>query len=132
MRLISKKQQRGVSLVVAIFILVVLSMLGAALMNIISAGSESVAREVLSSRALMAAESGAQRMLSVIYEGDNTDCINQPPYTFVAFAGCGNVQVNCSVVSVSGDFYYTIESTGVCGPVAEQASRIIEVQAKNI
>ena len=120
----------------AIFIIVILSFLGAALINIISSGTETVAREIVSSRALMAAESGVQRMLNDIYLGSQATCGNMDrKYDFPALLGCAEVNVDCNFVEVpvlSGDFYYTITSTGVCGPEGSEATRVIEVQAKNI
>lgn len=127
-------RQRGLSLILVVFIIVALSVLATALVQILSASYDSVAREVLSARALMAAESGAQRMLNAIHEGDETDCINTS-YNFPALSGCGEVTLTCTWVQLpagTGVFYYNLESTGVCGPAAEQASRTIEVQAKNL
>ena len=129
-----KKSQAGVSLIIVVFIIVALSILASSLVQLLTASSDSVAREVLSARALMAAESGAQRLLNDIYVNGQGACVNSN-YSFSALSGCGNVAFTCASVqvpAVSGDIYYTIESTGVCGPAGDQASRTIEVQAKNI
>ena len=138
-----RRRQQGVSLIITTFIIVGLSILAAALVQILTASSDAVAREVLSARAFFAAESGAQRMLNEIYQGDESNCadaVNTPKThtynDFDALSGCGGVVVVCSYIdntpALSTNVYYTITSAGVCGPVAEQASRSVEVQAKNI
>lgn len=130
-----KKQQRGISLIMSMFILVVMSLLGAAMINIMAGGGDSVAREVISTRALFAAESGAQRMLNNIFVRDGTvnpdNCFSQP-LVFSGLEGCAAVEVDCSYVIVNNINFYSISSTGSCGPVAEPAVRVVEVQAKDV
>lgn len=131
------KKQQGVSLIVVVFILVSLSILASALVQVLTASNDSVAREVLSARAFLAAESGAQRMLNEIYEGNESDCDTpSPQYLFPALEGCATVAVVCTLIDDvpvgSPNIYYTITSTGQCGPIGERASRTVEVQAKNI
>jgi MSHA biogenesis protein MshP len=122
----------------AIFILVVLSMLAAAMISIMAAGTDSVAREVLSARALMAAESGAQRNLNEIFTPgaavDTAGCQAAKSYSgFAGLVGCSNVSVvvDCNFVTVNTVNYFTLTSVGRCGPVSDQAVRVIEVQAKD-
>jgi MSHA biogenesis protein MshP len=123
------KRQSGASLVIATFVLVVLGLLAAVMINLLSAGSESVAREVLSTRALFTAESGAQAKLNQIFVGGGNCTTTDPAITGIA--GCSASIVACSSVLVNGVNYYTISSEGRCGPASEQAVRIIEVQAKD-
>ena len=137
------KKQQGLSLVLAIFILVVLALLGAAMINILTAGTESVAREVVSTRALFAAESGAQWKLNDIFVANGTvdatqcadtndgdpDTENFPDMT--GLFGCNSVSVDCSYVTVNSVNYFSITSTGTCGPANEPAVRVVEVQAKD-
>ncbi|MCP3908395.1 MAG: hypothetical protein GY712_10320 [Oceanicoccus sp.] len=133
----SRKKQQGFSVVMAVFIIVVLGMLAAAMIKFLSAGAESVAREIISARALMAAESGAQRKLNEIFPpGGATDtsrCVADTPYTFGGIEGCSNtsVSVACQFAVVDSVNYFTVNSTGRCGPLSEQAVRIVEVQAKD-
>lgn len=132
-----RRAQQGVSLVVAVFILVVLSLLGAAMINVLSGGTDSVAREVLSARALFVAESGAQRMLSDIFPpGGATNsaaCTNAPGYNWPGIIGCSSVSTSftCSGVTVNSVYYVTITSTGSCGPSGNPAARTVEVQARD-
>ena len=87
----------------------------------------------------MAAESGAQRKLNEIFSPGgvvNTGaCAAFPPYTFGVngIEGCSNTSVNvtCNFVTVDAVNYFTIRSEGSCGPLGDQAFRIIEVQAKD-
>jgi MSHA biogenesis protein MshP len=139
----SPQSQQGLSLIIVVFILVALSILASAMVQVLTASSEAVAREVLSARAFMAAESGAQRLLNEISSLDKTACADNnnvyKEHTFTDFSalqGCGNVVVNCKYIEDvpvgSSDIYYTINSAGKCGPIGEEASRKIELQAKNI
>jgi MSHA biogenesis protein MshP len=151
MRVIARrKKQCGASLMMAIFILVVLSLLGVAMIRILAVGTDVVAREVVSARALLAAESGAQKKLSEIFPpgavGSNTAlCASAPgvvglhTYTgavgeLAGISGCSSlrVEVSCSYVLVGVVNYFTIKSRGRCGPTSDPAVRIIEVQAKGI
>ncbi|WP_101758886.1 hypothetical protein [Oceanicoccus sp. KOV_DT_Chl] len=144
---ITRKQQ-GFSVIMAVFIIVVLSMLAAVMLNILSVGTESVAREIISSRALMAAESGTQRKLNEIFPPPSTvantaSCANSANTVqnwlynaaqgnaFNGLTGCFEVSVDCSYVLVNGTHYFTIISTGSCGPVGDPAVRVVEVQAKD-
>lgn len=135
-----KRTSQGFSIVMAMFILVVLALLAAAMLSIVGAGSDSVAREVLSARALMAAESGAQRKLNEIFPPgaavNPASCQSAPGTNYTDFSGlvgCSNfsVVVECSSVNVNAVNYFTLTSVGRCGPTSDQAVRIVEVQAKD-
>lgn len=137
----SANKQHGLSLVIAIFILVILSLLGAAMINILSAGTESVAREVLSTRALFAAESGAQRKLNEIFDPGGAVqpdlCANvSDTYTQVdldGIQGCSTLEVvvDCARAFVNDINYFTITSEASCGPADSPAVRRIQVQASD-
>ena len=133
--------QQGLSLVMAIFILVLLSLLGTAMINIIAGGTESVAREVISARALFLAESGAQRMLNETFPPGSTASVttacDSAPFNYPSFGGiegCSNqsVTIDCTQRTVNSANYYTIISTASCGPANELAVRVVEVQAKDL
>lgn len=128
------EKQRGFSLVMAIFVIVVMSLLGAALNNILSAGSDSVAREVVSARALMAAESGAQRKLNEVFPPGGATVIgncNATTYVMSGLFACTDVAVSCDLVTIDGVNYITLQSIGRCGPTSDLAVRVIDVQAKD-
>jgi len=147
MKRTSLKHQQGLSIAIALFVLVVLAMLGAAMTRIVGQGQESVAREVVSIRALMAAESGAERGLQQILSGASS-CggnLNNPPASFASLlswsmtgsglAGCA-ADVSCGLTMADNNQdgadtpHYTIRSVGSCGPVNSRAVRIVEVQAR--
>lgn len=140
-------QQHGFSIPMAIFVMVVLAMLGTAMMRIVGQGQENIAREVVSMRALMAAESGAERGLQAVLEA-GAACggdLSNPPASYADlfvwdFAGAGlagcSANVDCAQTLADNNLdgtptpHYTIRSEGRCGPAGNQAARIIEVQAR--
>lgn len=136
-----KRGQQGLSLILVVFSILLLSVLGGAMVQLMTVSSDSVAREVLSARAFMAAESGAQRLLSDIWQNGPAACtvtagVRQiHPLTFSGLPSCSDVSVDCVYVQVpaaTGSLYYTVISTGSCGPAGDGATRVIEVQARDI
>lgn len=139
--LITKNTQKGSSLVLAIFILVVMSLLGAALLRMMATNEETYAYEVLGTRAYNAAQTGAQQKLQQLFPLDNG--INQG----LAVGQCGNTllpletidglndcsaSVVCRSVQHETSFYFTVTSTGQCEINGEVTSRVVEVQAKSM
>lgn len=135
---ILKNHQRGVSMVMAIFVIVVLSLLAAAMLRTMSAGSDIVARDILSARAFLTAESGAQLRLSDLFEGGaacTSDCPVMAVQTYGGMANsswlnCEATVQCCRIQPGTGEDHYRLISTGRCGPAADQAVRVVEVQAK--
>lgn len=65
---LNHKNQRGISLVSAIFILVVLSLLGIGMVRLLTTSQQSVSQEITSLEAYLAAQSGLQwGMYQAIY-----------------------------------------------------------------
>ena len=145
-----QRRQRGASLLMAVFIIVVLALLAAAMMNILAGGTDSVAREVISTRALFAAESGAQRKLNEIFPPGSSASVSTAcaaiagaansqltrynaanGNAFVGLTGCSDVSVSCYYLLIDTVNYYFINSVGTCGPNGEPAVRVVEVQAKD-
>lgn len=127
--------QRGSALMMAIFVLVVVGLLGASMVSLLKNADESVAREVISTRALLAAESGAQRKIQQLFPTSGAaDCttINNLPMSGPGFGNCF-VDVACAAVSPEGtDTYYTVTSTGRCETATDTAVRVVEVQARTL
>jgi MSHA biogenesis protein MshP len=131
------KRQKGSSILIALFIMVVVMLLGTSLGNMIQSSSDTIASQVNGTRALSVANIGAERRLNELF-----------PITFNLIAsrcddtltydniGGGNVKgiMTCYVVVKCSDFklfdvvYYHIESTGTCGI----NSRTIIVDAKSL
>lgn len=133
--------QAGFSLPVAIFVLVVLSLLGAAMTRMLATGAQSVGFEVLSARAFYAAESGAQWGMNTLFPPIGPPagtCFAQQNLSFGASGlnGC-NAQVTCAgpvVVANAGgatSTQFRISSRGTCGSGTDTATRVIEVGAQN-
>jgi len=138
-----KYKQHGSSLVIALFIMVVMSVLGAALINVIINNEEDYAYEVIGTRALHAAQTGAQWRLQQIFPLRNAPNVD----VNISLAACVNGTLNlaninglnqctatvqCATVANNGINYMTVTSVGQCNINGESASRVIEVQAKSI
>jgi MSHA biogenesis protein MshP len=136
------KKQKGSALVIAIFIIVVMTLLGSALVKIISSNAETIAYEVIGIRAFQAAQTGAQRKMSELFPlkpNAGNVCDNNPvTYSFITIKGlenCEAVKVKCSndtVAPVNGISYYTITSTGQCTVAGISTSRKIEISARSM
>ena len=131
------KKQKGSALVIAIFIIVVMSLLGSALVKIISTNAETIAYEVIGTRAYQAAQTGAQKKMSQLFPLSPTVgvCnINTVPDDFSSVKGlenCTAVNVGCiEDATVNGVTYYTITSTGQCTVAGISTSRKIEISAR--
>lgn len=141
-------KQQGNTLIIAIFILVVVAALGNALLTISKQGNENITQEVLSIRALMAANSGADFALSQQFPLDNTTgtCAASsswvPPTTWTppsgstlsnkltGFYGCG-VELLCRKYTVGEESIYKITSKATCEAGKTRASRTIVIEASD-
>lgn len=128
-----ERTQRGFSLPVAIFILVIMALIGAAMVSIMQTSQQSVSTAVLSTRAFFAAESGAQQALGKLFTLDSSAASCLAPYPTLNFnatglAGC-NAVVSCSSSTIGSKTYYTLNSTGTCDLSSNRAVRQIEVRA---
>ncbi|MDT0603311.1 MULTISPECIES: hypothetical protein [Thalassotalea] len=135
-------KQSGSSLVIAIFVIVIISMLGAALVKMIRSSSDSIVYEVLGTRAYNAAQIGLQWQLQQLFPLDNTNQLtcaavsNNPP-DISSHAGLEHCQVNAPIScndegEILGTRYYTITSTGQCEVAGVITSRTLEVQARSL
>lgn len=132
-------RESGFSLPVAIFILVVLALLGTAMTRLIATSSQSVAYEILSTRAFYAAESGVQWGMNRLFPpgGGGGSCAaagGTLSFSQNGLGGC-SATVSCSgpaAVTASGggsQNHFRLTSTGSCGTGADSATRRIEVGA---
>ncbi len=119
-----KTKQRGSSLVMAVFVIVVLSLLGSALVQVLSTSSEGIAQEVLGTRALAAANSGMQGQLQKLFplKGVALSCpgVGSPTtYDFSDITGLYTCKAvaTCAIyiANLKGIVYYRLNSTGSCG-----------------
>lgn len=133
----SRTRQYGVSLIMVLFLLVVVSLLAAALARLNQGGSNAVSMEVQSTRALFAAESGAQIAAMRIFPigTQNPPCSNgnfSRNFTANGLNNCAaNVSFSC--VPTAERTVFTVVSAGTCGTVgsADYARRQITVGLRN-
>lgn len=129
-----EQRQRGFSLPMAIFILVIMALIGTALVSLSQSSHTALSQEVMSTRAFYAAESGAQLALNQLFSlnGAAANCsASYPIVTFNAMGleGC-TASVNCSSNTINSKSYYTLTSTGRCAAATITATRSIELMAK--
>ena len=135
--IISKKTQRGSSLVIAIFIITVMALLGATLLKMITTNEEDYAYEVLGTRAYNAAQTGVQRKLQQIFPLNTvSNIINCADVVFDLSTIDGLNQcsaiVTCTTITHDSVNYFTVTSVGQCDINGETTSRMVEVQAKSL
>ncbi len=143
-------KQQGSALLMALFIIVILMLLGGALVRVLSTSSESIAQEVIGTRAYAAANSAMQAELQKLFplNGAAPECQSN----FYDFSTSGtNVDglYHCSARTscrnyathpVDGTFFYRLTSTGQCGSsnlVSDSvdvvvSSRSIQVEARSL
>jgi MSHA biogenesis protein MshP len=142
------RPRRGSSLVIAIFVIVVMSLLGAALVKMMDSSQENLAFEVLGTRAYNAAQTGVQWQLAQLFPvGLNSITVNTcadvrsdnsivlPDTSNISgLQGCRIVDpIQCEdFLASDGVRYYTITSVGQCDINGEVTSRVIEVEARSM
>lgn len=142
------KKQQGSAIVLALFIIVVMSLLGTAMVRMLSANAENIVYEVVGTRAYFAAQAGMQEGLHNIYplQAPAEDCtaLLPIPFTLVnrnynneGLLNCSATVIvtNCeSIETAVGVFehFYLIESTGQCTAGDITTTRTIEVQSRSL
>ncbi len=130
-------RQAGFSIVVAVFILVVMSLLAATMLRVQQADSAGTAQDTLSVRAFYAAESGAQFAMNRIFlDGANCGTLGLPGgaanWSDAAMLQCSVAGLSCQSDSLGGVTTYRLISTAECrsgGGDQFVARRSIEVKA---
>jgi MSHA biogenesis protein MshP len=141
---IPQRRQQGSALVIAIFVIVVMSILALALTRIGNNADDDVNLEVWSLRAFAAANSGADAALAQLFplNGSVATCASSSVWTppdEPGFHGC-SVSLNCTSQSADGVTQYVVRSTAVCetgncdagadGRQCLRVSRSVEVEAR--
>jgi MSHA biogenesis protein MshP len=149
-------KQQGSSLILALFVIIILTLLGSALMRMISTSSESMSQEVLGTRAYMAANSAMQAELQILFPLNSAagvcNAINLFDYDFqTALNDDIPGLYDCSATTTCDNYYpitpdptvtqyYRLTSTGQCGSgvmaanskVIVKSSRTIQVEARSL
>jgi MSHA biogenesis protein MshP len=122
-----RSKQRGSMLVIALFVIVVLALLGATMTRMITASSQSTIVELSGLRALTAAQTGAQLLLQQTFPlNAPINACNTTISSTASFSGYSSIQgvqscafeASCttSEVEKAGETnnYYRFSSTGQC------------------
>jgi MSHA biogenesis protein MshP len=129
LNLSSPARQLGLGLPVALFIIVIMSLIAVAVSRLTDAGGQAFTQNLLSSRAFYAAESGAQLRTKNVLVGPPCVCDANLTYNFVVTGlnSC-SAETSCSSLVANGETYCTITSIGRCDNSA--AERTVEVRVK--
>jgi len=125
------RKQQGLGLPAALFLIVIMVMIVAAINQINEMNAAAYGREWLSMSAFYAAESGAQTAAVYVLNTSVT-----PPTcdsTFInALTPAGmsfcSINVSCSSQTVDSVNYFTLTSSATCGEGIDTATRIIQVR----
>ena len=145
------KKQQGSALMLALFVIIVLILLGSALVKVLSSSNETIAQEVIGTRALMAANAGMQAELSRLFPLSVDPLIPNPVgacnanslYDLSNQPGLYHcrAEVSCMLYStVDTVNYYRLTSTGECGSSdidsesigVVRSSRTLQVEARSL
>ncbi|KDM92795.1 hypothetical protein [Photobacterium galatheae] len=144
-RVTSFRRQQGSALVVAIFVIVVMAALAAAMLRVSGSSQDMTTREVLSTRAWLTAHSANEVMMSQLFPLTGTSV--EPPLTICQrldpesgtakefspsdFHGC-HATTTCKSASVGAANTYLLVSTASCGSGPHSVTRIQELWAKDL
>jgi MSHA biogenesis protein MshP len=137
------RHQKGSMLAIAIFIITAMALLVVSMTNILSNASTAIAYEVSGTRALAAANSGAQIVLRKVvpfqpnvpaFAGCPATLADPAEYTvsnLPNFHNC-DVSVNCQqfYIAATGYTHYRVESTASCGTADFQTVRTVAIDAR--
>ncbi len=133
------KKERGSLLVVALFVIIVLTLLAGAMINVVSNSSSNVINDVFGVRVKQAANAGIQTLISQSFPIGSTPqtcqtTVNSPSsFTNIpGLNGCSYVaRCDSEDIEFSGtDYrYYKFTSTGVCELSGSVFSRTVAVDA---
>ena len=119
-------------MIAAIFLIVVVSLLAGAILSMVRTSSMAFALDVVSYKALLAADSGAQLSLNRLYapSGIGT-CVDRTWALDMAGLESCQAIVSCTSESVASETFYTFESAGRCESGSVIAERHIVIRSKS-
>lgn len=131
-RALGMRQQAGLGLPSALFLIVVMVLIVAAINQLNEMNATAYGRDWLNMRAFYAAESGAQ--MAAVYQLSSEPApsctsgfISNHGFTQNGLNGC-RVSVSCSSQVVSSKNYITLTSTGECGNGGDVSRRMIQIR----
>jgi len=123
------RKQQGSMLVIALFIIIVISLLAASLSRILSSSADGIANEVYNAKATYAAESGIELgMYKALVE---SKCLAKFDWDIKNYNGLDNCKVNieCNVIDSDLSLYY-LKSTSICDGGKIVAQHEVEAEVK--
>ncbi|UAB69900.1 hypothetical protein INR79_15480 [Vibrio sp. SCSIO 43132] len=145
----SLNNQKGSVLIIAIFVIVVMGMLGLTLMRLEASNQDTLTREILGTQAWFLAHSGNEWGLTYMYPLNESAAVSNLQSRCTALttsaaanaataiiensqAPCSSLTIQCDEVG-SGDLtFFRISSVAVCGSTTFEVSREQEVWAKSM
>ena len=134
------KKQQGSALIVSIFVIVVMSVMAAAMIRVDWSSQDITTKEVLGTRAWFTTHSGNEMMLNLLFPvgasaANAAACVPTTAFTPANNYNCtANVSCTPNTVSRAGStitmFY--LESTATCGSGELQVTRTQETWAKEL
>lgn len=124
-------KQAGLGLPVALFIIIIMSLIAVAVNQLTTSSSQAYSQNVLSARAFYAAESGAQLRSHSVLSANPCVCGGAENVTYdFTVSGLNQCQAstNCTSFVANGETFCTIVSVGSCSNGV--AERTIEVRLK--
>lgn len=144
-------KQNGSALMMALFIIIVLILLGSALVKVLSTSSETIAQEVIGTRAYMAANSAMQAELQKLFplNAAVSQCNVNATYDFSSTGSNVDGLFHCKATITCNNYathpltseqFYRLTSVGKCASTALAAdsknivvsSRKIQVEARSL
>ena len=116
-------------LVGAIFVIIIVSVLSIAMSRMVVNESETQSYEILSLKAFLAAESGAQLGVDRVISPNGGGSCAARTFTFTdsPLRFCQAV-VSCTTLTVSAETYYTLTSTAECLAGSFTSERTVQVR----
>lgn len=136
-RVVALKNCRGFSILYALALLIVIALIASYLLGIVASGQKASTNEILSARALYAAESGIQIVSAGLFpvSGAAASCSATPltiNFSSSGLQGCQSA-ITCGSVTSGGETIYDLTATGTCGPGGiDQGQRTIQVKLGDI
>ncbi len=130
------KKQRGSMLVIALFVIIIMALLGLTMVRLLSASADAVIHEVYGVRALNAAQSSLEISIQRAFPAtqDGASVCSASSFLFTNTQGLENCSAftSCTLITGFEDetvSYYRFESTGLCSQGKVTASRTVAVDA---
>ncbi len=126
----STRGQRGIGLMAAIFLVVVVAGLSVAIARMVRTANDAFGQDLTAQRARLAAEAGAELALNRVFAPAGTGSCSDRSWMLddIGLAGC-SVRVTCRSDLVAGVPHYTLESAGRCDAGSIAAERHLMVRA---